>query len=107
MMKFNLNDRVKVRLSDQGRDALSFPPQTAAHERLRKADSLVYEEMRRLHVAALDSGERRSKWRMPGEWLEFQLWELMTYFGPSIVFGYPGPFEENAIVFLSEGNPGD
>ncbi len=67
-MRFNVNEYVKVRLTDRGREILR----------------------QRRTALGLDALEIRED----DGWSQWQLWELMSIFGPHIYLGtYPLPFE--------------
>lgn len=76
MLKININDKVRVRLTEYGRQCLA-------------------ENYAKL---SMDSGAPLS---MPNKkpdadgWTEWQLWHLMQEFGQHIAMGLPVPFEAN------------
>lgn len=67
-MKFNINEKVRVRLTDFGRDCIA------------KNDSAM---MLPVRVIAADADG----------WTTWQLWELMREFGPYLHMGVKVPFE--------------
>ena len=62
-MKFNMNDNVKIKITEHGRELLS----NGSFEHLYKED---------------DNG-----------WSKWQLWHVMEIFGPHISLGCTPPFE--------------
>lgn len=74
-MRMNINDRVRVRLTADGRDILA-----------------------KIHQERFGYlGDRAPKFSLPKEdeagWSEWQMWTLMQDFGPYISLGSRAPFE--------------
>jgi hypothetical protein len=79
-MLFNINEKVKVKLTDKGR---------AIH---------------REHWAPFSSTDY--PYSPPKEidgWTEFQLWDLMAIFGEHIVMGVEPPFETTIDISVNPG----
>ena len=72
MLKFNINDKVRVRLTDLGRATLAVL-RAQANEQIAKNWSLTLaqREPPRLPLAVLEDDG----------WSEWQLWDLMATFG--------------------------
>ena len=86
-MQFNINDKVKVKLTQLGRDILR-----ANHRRVfrNNPELLDYTE------PPVDAGG----------WTEFQLWVLMSEFGQHMTWGGRLPFETTVdITFADQGQP--
>lgn len=85
VLPFNMNDYVRVRLTDFGR------------ARLREQ----HDELYRLVVA---SGGEAREWVPPKEdadgWSEWQLWSLMQRLGQHIYLGMPTPPFDTSIQIL-------
>lgn len=73
-MQININDYVKVKLTDRGREILK-----TQHEDLRKQCPFLSEEP---SYKTDEDG-----------WSQFQMWDLMVKFGPYIFMGCDLPFE--------------
>ena len=82
-MRFNVNDHVKVKLTDVGRRAI-----VKNHERLFGARANQY-PMRKVDEDA-------------DGWSRWQLWDLMQEFGPHIVSGCHPPFETTIEIEVKE-----
>lgn len=72
-MMFNINNKVRVRLTDVGRAAM-----VENHKRLYGVNAGKFE----VRTAKESDG-----------WSEWQLWDLMREFGPHIHMAGPTPFE--------------
>lgn len=87
MLKININEKVRVRLTEYGKQCLA-------------------ENYAKLSMA---SGAPLS---MPNPkldadgWTEWQLWRLMQEFGQHIAMGLPVPFEANEML-IPQPNTGD
>jgi hypothetical protein len=77
----NINDRVWVRLTAVGREAVR-----------RRGEGGVY-----VHSAERDAVEAWVSGKTYGGWVEFQLWELMFYIGPTCYMGGQPAIENNEI----------
>jgi hypothetical protein len=79
MKKFNVNDNVKVKLTDYGKKLLK-----AEHERFwaKHSRDVAYEPKR----------------EDANGYVTFQLWELMARLGPSIVMGLELPFKTEILI---------
>jgi hypothetical protein len=78
---FNINDEIKVKLTDKGR--------------------AVYESYWMAVLAGSNGLQPPSlnKWTDENGWTSFQLWDAMTIFGPHCYNGGPLMFENNTILF--------
>jgi hypothetical protein len=91
-VKFNINDTVRVRLTDYGRAAL-------------RED---WESTTDIYYASPASRAFRGEYQPPKEdeqgWSEWQLWRLMQVFGDHVNLGFPLCFEtEIEIVNAPKG----
>lgn len=77
---FNINDEIKVKLTDKGR---------AVYESYWTA---VLASSNGLKPPSLD------KWTDEDGWISFQLWDAMTIFGPYCHNGGPNLFVNNTIL---------
>lgn len=88
-MRFNINNEVKVRLTDAGREA---------HRK-------NYEELKTFGLERLKAAEWHN-YTPPKEdadgWSRWQLWDLMRQFGPHITHGMSTPFETEIEILESE-----
>jgi hypothetical protein len=73
-MLFNINDHVYVKLTEKG------------HRVYRE----TFEKLSRFAGVAIEPEPLKTD---AEGWTEFQMWELMRTFGPSITFGGEPPFE--------------
>jgi hypothetical protein len=71
-MKLNLNDNVKVRLNDRGREILA-------------GDTAKVRELFPRYSRRLEEDEQG--------WSTWQLWHLMEMFGPHMQLGVETPFD--------------
>ena len=82
-MEVNLNDNVRVKLNDAGREI----------HKIRHDELYDYIESRGVPSPTYE----RLKYRPPKEdsdgWSEWQLWDLMSLYGPHITLGAALPFE--------------
>lgn len=83
-MRFNVNDYVRVRLTDEGR---------AIHR--KEYDDLIaaYPKITHAYTRPKEDAEGWSKW---------QLWDLMQRFGPYITMGMCPPFETEIEIPATE-----
>lgn len=88
-MTINLNEHVKVKLNDRGKD-------------------IFYHQYDDLNLFIKVQGGKLIEPCMPevdaDGYTSIQLWELMNIFGPHIGMGLPIPFENNAIVIEEARN---
>jgi len=84
LIRFNVNDYVRVRLTETGWDILN------ADLALRRAQF------------------PSAKWSLPKPdtdgWIRYQLWSFMQEFGPHIAMGLKTPFETEIIVEAMTGH---
>lgn len=78
-LKLNVNDTVKVRLTNSGKLA-----HRRAHDELRRQ----FPKLRKYSPPKTDADG----------WSEWQLWHLMQAFGPVISLGSEPPFETTILV---------
>lgn len=83
-MKFNINDRARVRLTDEG--AALF------NESLYK----------NIPLKAQKAFFLRGMEKKVGDWLDAQIWSIMNIFGPETFLGCPQFFMDNEIQ-IEEG----
>lgn len=79
-MKINLNDQVKVRLNEKGRQILKN-----THDRLNK-DSNGF------------LGEYKPEAEDENGYTKFTLWVLMNEFGEHLTHGFDAPFDTNIVL---------
>lgn len=81
-MKFNINDSVKVKLNDRGREIL------------KQQHELLFKDIPRYKFTPpREDAEGWSKW---------QMWDLMQTFGPHISLGSKVPFETEIEIVTME-----
>ena len=84
-LTINVNGKDRVRLTDKGREILR-------------------EQHENLYRALRDPGAPTWEYVPPTEdadgWSEWQLWDLMSRFGPYIHLGFDPPFETNIRIVL-------
>lgn len=88
MYKFNINDFIKVRLTDFGKDIYK-----KYYENLINEYSKFWGDGHKLEVPELDTD--------PNRFTKFQLWDFMRIFGKSFGPGIPNIIEDNSI-YLEE-----
>ncbi len=81
-MKFNINEYVKVKLTDEGREILNKKKQRFKRE---------YNIDLNFHKKEDEDG-----------WSEWQMWDLMMTFGEHIHLGCKPPFETNIEIVVNE-----
>jgi hypothetical protein len=81
-MKFNINECVRIRLTDKGRE-------------IHKAAFAVVERITGRYTAPKEDS---------GGWCEMQLWTVMELFGPHIYMGCENPFETEIDILIKSEN---
>jgi len=82
-MKFNINDSVKVKLNDRGREIL------------KQQHDLLFKDIPRYREFTLPQEDEQG-------WSTWQLWRLMETFGPHISIGFEVPFETEIEIITNE-----
>jgi hypothetical protein len=88
-MKFNVNDNVKVKLTDKGRIALQENHQKFLAR--MEAHSLKVSNLLKVFTPKKEDANGWSTW---------QLWHLMEELGPHISIGMDPPFEPNIEICI-------
>jgi len=81
-MKFNINDSVKVKLNDHGREIL------------KQQHDLLLKDIPRYEFTLPQEDEQG--------WSKWQMWRLMETFGPHISIGSEVPFETEIEIITNE-----
>jgi len=90
MYKFNVNDFIKVRLTDFGKDVYKNYHENLINEFNKFWDDDNY----KLEVPKIDTD--------PNGFTKFQLWDFMRIFGKSFGPGIPNIIEDNSIYLEEE-----
>ena len=96
-MKFNINERVRIKLTQAGMEHL-LAHRSAQNEQIKA-------------IAPKYKPPTKQEWD-GDEWLDWPLWEVMQTFGPGMTFGGENLFEtdielEERPMKLSDCKPGD
>ncbi len=82
-MKLNINDSVKVKLNDHGREIL------------KQQHELLFKDIPRYRVFVPPREDEQG-------WSTWQMWDLMQSFGPHIRLGAEVPFETEIELVIEE-----